>query len=121
MDENEAIKVRNETNNEYQKELHRLKKLTVVLDANTRDALEPIIDNAAWMKVKLEQTRTILTPMDVMVIYNNGGGQSGITNNKGFEEYRKLFQTYSAAIDKILSKMPESEQRNELQEWRESH
>ena len=77
--------------------------------------IEPVIENAATMKVRLDDLREMIITEDFMVEYDNGGGQKGIRENPVFKAYEALWKSYMLGMDKILSVIPE-EQKRELAE-----
>lgn len=64
--------------------------------------LEPVIDNTAWMKAKLEDSRDRIRNGQIVTTYNNGGGQKGIRENPLFKGYESLFKSYMAGMNKIM-------------------
>lgn len=87
------------------KERNRLKRL--LKSAEVEDwkikTLENVIENTAWMSVKLEDTRQKIKESDVTVRYNNGGGQSGTRQNPIFLGYESLWKAYMAGMNQILT------------------
>ena len=73
---------------------------------NRHRALEPIIENVAWMKVKLDDTRAAIKHSSVVIKYDNGGGQSGLRENPLFKGYSSLWKSYISGLDKIFACLP---------------
>lgn len=69
----------------------------------------PLIENTAWMKVKLDEAREVVRDSSVVISYDNGGGQKGIRENPIFKGYESLFKTYISGMDKILATIPTME------------
>lgn len=90
------------------KEKKRLKAL--LIDCNISEkritALESVIENVSWMKVKLDEARQAIGDAPVAVPYDNGGGQKGIRENPLFKGYESLWKSYIAGMDRILSCLP---------------
>ena len=80
--------------------------------------IEPVVLNAAFMKVKLDEAREQIKHETITVEYDNGGGQKGIRENPVFKAYEALWKSYMLGMDKILGIIPE-EQRQELEEQAE--
>ena len=74
-------------------------------------ALEAIIENTAWMKIKLEDARAKIGNSSVAIPYDNGGGQTGIRENPLFKGYSSLFKGYMSGMEKILAALPPEEAR----------
>ena len=90
------------------KEKNRIKRL--LKNAGTSEhkmkMLESVIENVSWMKVKLDQTRDEIWEDDIVIEYNNGGGQSGIKENPTYKAYEALWKNYMAGMTKILESLP---------------
>ena len=89
------------------------KRLYMLLDRagvtdSRRDYLEDIINNASFMRVKLEESRAEMESASLTIPYDNGGGQSGIRKNPLFEAYEALLKHYLLTMDKILAVLPKS-------------
>ena len=69
--------------------------------------LESVIDNTAWMKAKLDETREQIKNTSVAIPYDNGGGQKGIRENPLFKGYEGLWKAYMSGMSKILDELPE--------------
>ena len=67
----------------------------------------PIIENVAWMKVKLEDARDLIRDADIVVEYDNGGGQRGIRENPLFKGYESLWKSYISGMNQIMDVLPE--------------
>lgn len=89
-------------------ESERLK--SILSDAGISDkrinALEPIIENTAWMKVKLDETRELIKTSNVVIPYDNGGGQKGLRENPLFKGYESLWKSYMSGMGRILDCFP---------------
>ena len=70
------------------------------------DALEAVIENTAWMKAKLDETRETIKNTAVAIPYDNGGGQTGIRENPLYKGYSALWKSYMAGMNVILGTLP---------------
>jgi hypothetical protein len=80
--------------------------------------LEPVILNTAWMKAKLDDAREAIKNSNIVISYDNGGGQKGIRENPLFKGYENLWRAYIHGMDRILSALPDeiaTEQRIEME------
>ena len=71
--------------------------------------LEPIILNTAWMKAKLDDAREAIKNSNIVISYDNGGGQKGIRENPLFKGYESLWRSYMAGMAKILESLPQEQ------------
>lgn len=83
-----------------------------------RDVLHGVIENVAWMKVKLEDTREKIKHLDVAIPYDNGGGQTGIRENPLFKGYEQLWKSYMSGMGRILDLLPDEEIEPEQDEMK---
>ena len=68
--------------------------------------LEPVILNTAWMKAKLDDAREAIKNSNIVISYDNGGGQKGIRENPLFKGYEALWKSYMLGMSKILDSLP---------------
>ena len=71
--------------------------------------LEPIILNTAWMKAKLDDAREAIKNSNIVISYDNGGGQKGIRENPLFKGYESLWRSYMAGMAKITDSLPQEQ------------
>lgn len=81
----------------------------VGISDNRMKLLEPIILNTAWMKAKLDDAREAIKNSNIVISYDNGGGQKGIRENPLFKGYESLWRSYMAGMTKILESMPQEQ------------
>ena len=75
---------------------------------NSIALLDTVIENTAYMKVKLDDARVKIANSSVVIPYDNGGGQTGIRENPLFKGYEALFKSYMAGMKQILDVLPPS-------------
>jgi hypothetical protein len=85
----------------------------VGISAKKMKLLEPIVLNTAWMKVKLDDAREAIKNSNIVISYDNGGGQKGIRENPLYKGYESLWRSYMAGMDRILSTLPDEEIKKE--------
>lgn len=68
--------------------------------------LHPVIENTAWMKVKLDESRESVKNSKVVITYDNGGGQKGIRENPIFKGYEALWKSYMSGMNVIINSLP---------------
>ena len=78
--------------------------------------LEPIILNTAWMKAKLNDAREAIKNSNIVISYDNGGGQKGIRENPLFKGYEALWKSYMIGMNKILDSLPPEAVQTEITE-----
>ena len=71
-----------------------------------RAVLAPVIDNMAWQRIKLDETRMEMQNASVVCDYDNGGGQTGVRENPIFKAYINLWRAYMLGLEKFTSYLP---------------
>ena len=98
----------NEIKERAEAELERINWL--LRDAGVSDKrinlLAPVITNTAWMKAKLDDAREAIKNSNIVIAYDNGGGQRGIRENPLFKGYESLWRSYMAGMSKIIDALP---------------
>lgn len=91
------------------KEVKRLTRL--LTEAGVKEArqkaLAPVIENLAFMRMKLDAAREQIGLAPLVIEYDNGGGQSGKRENPLFKAYENLWRSYMAGVGRILEALPE--------------
>lgn len=94
----------NDVAKEQRKIVKELKKVNI--SEQKLKVLEPLIENVAWMRVKLDEIRCELALETITTTYDNGGGQKGIRRNPKFDGYETLWKSYMLGMNKILDIVP---------------
>lgn len=71
------------------------------LDAATVDLVRPLVIEAAWTEQRLADARRLIGASDIVVPYDNGGGQEGVRRNPAYDGYSALAKTYVAYLKQI--------------------
>ena len=71
--------------------------------------LDPVIEHTSWMKAKLDDSREAIKESQIVIKYDNGGGQTGLRENPLFKGYESLYKTYMLGMREIYASVPESE------------
>lgn len=78
--------------------------------------MEPVIYNTSWMKAKLDDAMEAIKQSNVVISYDNGGGQKGIRENPLFKGYEALWKSYMLGMSKIMDCMPPEIVKQEIEE-----
>ena len=70
------------------------------------DMLKPVIENVSWMRAKLDDSRELIKNSNIVMPYDNGGGQRGIRENPAFKGYESLWKAYMQGMNRILDTLP---------------
>lgn len=98
----------NDINQRAAAERDRLMDILVDAEVSARrmKTLTPVVENTAWMKVKLDDSRAAIKNAQVAITYNNGGGQTGLRENPLFKGYESLWKSYMSGMTAILAALP---------------
>lgn len=69
-------------------------------------AMQSVVENIAWMRIKLDDTRDMIKDSTVAIPYDNGGGQTGIRENPLFKGYQSLFASYLKGMAMVMDCLP---------------
>lgn len=96
--------VKNDLESRKNKERNRIKRLMKEAGAEEWKIklYQQVIENTAWMAVKLEDTIAVIKNSEIAISYNNGGGQSGIRQNPLFQGYESLWKAYMTGMSQIM-------------------
>lgn len=82
------------------------------------DMLAPVIENVSWMRAKLDDSRDLIKNSNIVMPYDNGGGQRGIRENPAFKGYESLWKAYMQGMNRILDTLPPEEIQAAVEETR---
>lgn len=99
----------------------RLKELTAIyskLPEKKRSIAEPLIKNAAFMEVELEELREIIAENGASEEYKNGENQYGRKASADLQSYNSLLKSYNMVNSRLEAMLPPEEEIDELDEFR---
>ena len=68
-----------------------------------RPQVVELAENVIFMRRKLAAARKGLAEQEIVVPYDNGGGQVGIRRNPAFDAYEALLRSYQSALADLRS------------------
>lgn len=96
-----------------QAELNRISVHYASMDSNIKSMVTPLLQNAAFMKVTLDDLQEEIKKNGVVEVYQNGQHQHGLKQSSALQSYNALIKNY-AAINKTLSQMMPPEEKEML-------
>lgn len=101
------------------RELEKLVELFSPLPANERMFIQPLLENAAFMRATLDELQIKIRLEGATDEYQNGANQCGVKISASIQAYNQLMKTYHTLMDKLLAKLPHEERKaDELDEFR---
>ncbi|MCR5419304.1 MAG: hypothetical protein K6E84_10340 [Lachnospiraceae bacterium] len=73
---------------------------------NKREMLKPLIQNAAFMRITLEDLQEIIIRDGVTETYQNGANQHGVKQSATLQSYNTLIKNYAAVIKTLATHLP---------------
>lgn len=81
-------------------------KLFSPLPDNERAFLQPLLENAAFMRVTLDNLQAEIRASGAVDEYQNGENQHGLKIGASIQAYNQLMKTYHNLMDKLLARLP---------------
>lgn len=107
MSENVQIYTEKQRTSKIKKEIKRLNELFRNIETTKLKLVESLINDAAFQRVTLEETREIISRDGVIEVYQNGANQKGLKKSSAVEVYDKMVNTYSKIIKQLCDLLPD--------------
>lgn len=98
--------------------LAELSKIYSKLPEKKRSIAEPLIKNAAFMEVELEELREIIALNGASEEYKNGENQYGRKASADLQSYNALLKSYNMVNSRLEAMLPPEDSEDELSEFR---
>ena len=96
-------------NEPISEELKKLQKIFENISPDKRSLCESLMQNAAYMAVKLKELQVLIDQDGMVEGYDNGGGQSGRKISSAVQIYQKMLPSYNSVIKTLASMLPDRE------------
>ena len=87
-------------------ELTRMQAKFDLIDGNQREIVLPLLQNAAFMKVTLDDLQEIINAEGATDTYQNGANQYGQKQSATLQSYNALLKNYTAVIKTLAGLVP---------------
>lgn len=98
-------------NKRISEELIRISVFFDKVDANQKALVKPLLENAAFMKVTLEDLQKIINTEGVTEEYQNGLNQRGMKQSAALQSYNALLKNFTAVIKQLSNLLPPEEKK----------
>ena len=98
-------------------ELARLAEIFQELPEEKLAVVQPLIENAAFMKTTLEDLQEQIQKEGPVEIYTNGANQSGKKQSAAVQAYNAIMKNYTAVIKTLSAMIPRKKETPTLS-WR---
>lgn len=96
-------------------EFERISGFYEEISPNQREFIEPLLQNAAFMKVTLEDLQAIVNAEGVEDEYKNGANQYGTKPSAVIQAYNTMLKNYGALKLKLMALLPKQTGVSRLQ------
>lgn len=90
-------------------ELKRISSYFEKVPTNKKEVVRPLLQNASFMKVTLEDLQELINEEGVIDQYQNGANQSGLKQSASLQSYNALVKNYASVIKSLCSLLPKEE------------
>ena len=103
-----------ERNNRISAEFDRISYYFKDLPENKKSIVLPLIQNAAFMRVTLDDLQKIIAEEGPVEQYMNGATQYGMKQSAALQSYNALIKNYGAVIKNLFGLLPPMERPKEI-------
>lgn len=104
--------------NKIFKEYLRIGSFFEELDDTQFAMLLPLIRNAAFMRITLDELSDLINQNGPVEEYKNGAEQFGIKQSAALQSYNALVKNYAAIIKTLSERLPRERMTSSAEEWR---
>lgn len=97
-------------------ELERISVYFADIADNQRAIILPLLQNAAFMKVTLEDLQELINDDGLIDEYQNGENQKGLKVSAALQSYNTTVKNYGGVIKQVFSLLPKEVKTNKLQQ-----
>lgn len=95
-----------ERNKKISAEYQRISIYFESLDENEKAVIDPLIRNASFMRIALDDLQEIIAEQGPVEAYQNGQFQSGMKQSAALQSYNSLVKNYAAVIKTLFGLLP---------------
>lgn len=96
-------------NKRIKKEFQRIIIFFEELDENKKAVVNPLVQNAAFMRITLDDLQKIISEQGPVEHYQNGANQFGLKQSAALQSYNALVKNYASVIKTISGFLPLSQ------------
>ncbi len=100
------------------REKNRLNKIYKALEPGKYALAFPLIENAAFMRITLDDLQAALNNNGCSEDYQNGANQFGKKASAELQAYNSLFKNYNTVMERLEKLLPPEQRKSKLDEMR---
>ena len=97
-----------------QAELEHLEEIFQGIDENKRDFVQRHIEQLAWYNISIADLQAKVDKFGTLVMYDNGGGQSGVKPNPDVKTLLDYQKTTNTIVRTLISLVPQKKTDSKL-------
>ena len=101
------------------KEFERLSEIYSVLPKNKKAIVTPLLENAAFMKITLEDLQKVINEEGYSDEYKNGENQYGKKASAEMQSYNAMIKNYNTVSDRLEKLLPPEARKSRLEALRD--
>lgn len=98
------------------KEIRRIKKFYAELPKNKQEIVIPLIENAAFMRITLEDLQQVINENGAVEEYKNGKDQWGTKISSEAQAYNSIIKNYEKINSRLSDMLPDVQEKSKLDE-----
>ena len=87
-------------------EINRISVFFEELDQNKKAIITPLLQNASFMKVTMEDLQEIINKEGAVEAYQNGANQHGMKQSAAVQSYNAIVKNYASVVKTLYSLLP---------------
>ena len=91
----------------YKRVREELNEIFSELDEKTKKITVKLLDNAAFMALKLEDLQAEINKNGMVTEYQNGANQFGTKKSPEVEVYLSMIKNYTAIVNTLMNALPD--------------
>ncbi len=100
------------------REKTRLNRIYKALESGKYALAYPLIENAAFMRITLDDLQASLNTNGCSDDYQNGANQFGRKASAELQAYNSLFKNYNTVMERLEKLLPPEQRKSKLDEMR---
>ena len=80
------------------------------MDKKTKDTVDSLVDEAAFMAASLYELREIINEKGYVETYQNGANQKGVKKCSEVEIYNTMIKNYSSVVKQLTDLIPKKQE-----------
>lgn len=99
-------------------EFSRISSFFEELREGEKAVVFPLLQNAAFMRITLDDLQEIISQQGCVEAYQNGANQKGLKQSAALQSYNALIKNYTTVIKKLFDLLPPEKRPSPYEVWK---